>query len=249
MKRLLLFLFLCAPSAFGQIAFDAAADGGDNGSSTTTLSWSHTASGSDRVGFVECIGDNVSGGVDDLTGVTWNSAPMTLAQKYGPSATLNRWLYVFVLAAPSTGSQTLVATASTTHFITCASVSYTGAGQTAIIGTPSTNVTAMVADNVLATSVTTVSDNSWVLIFETGYDSNQSDDPNDGPRRVRFSSFGLGGIFDTGGAVTPPQAGSYTTLRNNGTVLSNIIHIALELKLAGSPPPSTAVPFVFVAQK
>lgn len=132
------------------IAFDAGANGGivNPGTSRT---WSHTCAGNNRYLLVGTIGDNVS---DLITGVTYNSVAMSkLNVVQIPS---DRFLTLWGLAAPATGSNSVVATASSSIVIAGVSASYTGV---ASVETTATNTTS--GSTEVTGTVTTTAANCW----------------------------------------------------------------------------------------
>ena len=80
--------------------FDNAADGGNNGGSTTSLTYSYTVgTNSNRLLLVNLMGD-VS--VDDISSVTYAGVPMTLVNKVQTPS--DRWHYLYYLLSPSSGT-------------------------------------------------------------------------------------------------------------------------------------------------
>ncbi|HKM71461.1 MAG TPA: hypothetical protein VJX94_15630 [Stellaceae bacterium] len=82
----------------GTIAFVNAVDGGNNGGSTNSLTYSYTATTGPHSLLVVCVAGDTS--ADDVTGVTYNSLPMTLAVKSIGTPTL-RYTYTYYLVAAS----------------------------------------------------------------------------------------------------------------------------------------------------
>src|SRR5262245_19238334 len=156
MKRVLLaFLFLLPLPAFADIAFDAASAGQDNGG-TGALSFTHTSSGANRIGFVTILGDTI-GGADDLSTVTWGGTAMTLIAKIttGP----NRYQYLYYLVGQATGAQTIAVNSTTNHYLIACSTSYTGALQTSPVDISTTQVSGSSSAMTLTTSLTTMTAN------------------------------------------------------------------------------------------
>lgn len=181
------------------IAVDTTTDGSNT--TGTSLTYSHTCTGSNLILFVGVQADPSS---DLISGVTYNSVAMTLVDKNQRGGS-SRWTYLFYLIAPATGAHNVVVSASSSSYIESGAVSYTGAKQS---GQPdATNKSSGTATN-LALATTTVADNAWVLewIVTTGASMTAGSNTtlrlsiNGG---VRNSDF-----YDTNGAVTP--AGSRT---------------------------------------
>lgn len=174
------------------IAFDAASGGFEN--PNTSLTFSHTCTGSDLVLFVgvTCsLNDNV------VTGVTYNGDAMTLVRKNTPNGT-TRWLYLWKLISPDTGTHDVVVSSSENTFIGATSASYTGCDQT-------TNPEASADDSTTGTgdtsTITTLTDNAWAGMVASaesgtiaaGASTTKRDD----------DTIAITGIFDSNGAVTP----------------------------------------------
>lgn len=164
MRRLLLalclLLVLVRPVA-AQIAHDASPAGGGFAGSTTTLTYAHTTTGSDRFLFV--CGYTSDG---TLT-ATYNGTAMTAinAMTIG-----NGQLRLFGLANPSSGANNIVLTSSNSASIFGWSSSYTGASQGAVDTTSSTQDDA--DGNTTATFTLAVSgSDSWtyLCIYDADY--------------------------------------------------------------------------------
>lgn len=121
----------------------------------TSLTWSHTCSGTNRILWVGLL-DQSGGGASLITGVTYNGVAMT---RVG-TVLADRWTTLWVLANPATGANNVVATASSSTVIGGASVSYTGAKQTAQPDSSNTGTSATAA---LTVSTTVVLTNCWIV--------------------------------------------------------------------------------------
>jgi hypothetical protein len=196
------------------IAFDVASTGDFTTTPTTPLTWSHTTSGSDRILFIGASGDAISGGVDDVTTPTYNGVSATFIAKV--TATANRFLYLWVLVAPASGSNTVSIGAATNHFLEACAVSYTGAAQT---GQPDNfSSTGLVADTLTGT-VTTVADNCWlVMVGNRNFTGNPLDASTGTTRRIFTTTFLTTAMFDGNGPVTP--AGSASLVATAGGVVA-----------------------------
>lgn len=138
------------------IAFDAATDGGDNGGATTSLTFSHTTSGSDRFLVVGVVGDYVPN--DTVTGCTYNAVAMTKSVTLTVSG--DRHAYLFTLMAPASGANNVVCSASGTHYIAASAASYTGVSQTS--QPEVTNSNSCTSCTTLSVSITTSTSGAWV---------------------------------------------------------------------------------------
>lgn len=140
------------------IAFDSSS--GTLGSSVTSLTVSHTCSGSNRVliaGLYLASGDNV-------TSVTYNGVAMTQAIKVNRTGT--EFIYLYYLANPATGANNLVANFSSDSTPALEGASFTGAKTT---GIPDSSNSATGGTSPISVSTTTVADNSIsVLLARNG---------------------------------------------------------------------------------
>jgi len=102
------------------ILFDASSGGV---ASSTSLTYSHTCTGSNRILFVGIL----TGGTNDIvTGVTYGGVSMSQVNK---QVATNGYMYSYILIAPATGANNVVVSVSPTQDIWSASASYTGATQ------------------------------------------------------------------------------------------------------------------------
>lgn len=187
------------------IAFDTSANGGF--ANASTLTWSHTCTGSNLVLFVHVCGDTV--GTDptgvNVTGVTYNTVAMALIAKV--VATGDRWIYLFALIAPATGAHNIV-TSGSSAFTAGLSASYTGVSQSGLPDAFATNTATGVGSGVAFTcTVTTIADNCWtVLATKNGVSTSTAGTGTtirwDGGPATACA------ISDSNGAVTPPGAQS-----------------------------------------
>lgn len=122
-------LLLHPHSAEAAIAFDAKTTS-STGAGSSSITWSHTTSGSNRILFVGITTLNFSTGSPGVT-ATYNGVSMTpIATDVISFATNNYRLHVFYLVNPASGAHNVVATATTgTGIFTSAAVSYTGVDQ------------------------------------------------------------------------------------------------------------------------
>lgn len=182
------------------IAYDATSIGTQVNASSK--SWSHTCTGSDRILFVSAMSNTT----DDVTGVTYNGVSMTQVGKQQMQASNNRWVYLYQLVNPATGSNTITINASGTTFLQGTATSYTGAKQT---GQPDSSNTGFANSSTSITiSTTVVTSGSW-LVMATG-DNNGGESGGTGTT-VRNSTNG-NAISDSNGTVgTGSQSLQVTT--------------------------------------
>lgn len=125
---------------------------------TTTHTFTHTASGTNRVVYVSAtIDSNTAMGI---TSVTYGGQAMTLVGSLAPTVS-NRQIHVYRLIAPPTGAQDVVVnwTTSSTGFFTA--VSYTGVNQT----TPDGAVATAGGNTASSTASVTASNGDRVVGF------------------------------------------------------------------------------------
>lgn len=123
---------------------------------TTSLTFAHTCTGSDRILFVYA-GNIVAS--PNITGVTYNGVAMT---EVGHAATQsNEFTYLWVLVAPATGANNVVITANASSKIAGGAISYTGAKQSAQPDSFNTGVG--VAATTLTVSTTVVASGCWLV--------------------------------------------------------------------------------------
>lgn len=150
------------------IAFDAVSKPASPGYviGLSSISWSHTCTGSNGLLVVLVNVDDAGGTQDRNPAVTYNSVSMTRANLGGANDRFvdagGRKLYYFYLLNPSTGSNTIAVTCDTAPSILVATAaSYTGVNQS---GQPDAGpATANSSGVSISTNVTTVADNSWFI--------------------------------------------------------------------------------------
>jgi hypothetical protein len=136
------------------IAFDVATDG--LSTTGTTLSWSHTCTGSNLCLIVATVGDLTT---DKITGVTYNGVAMTkLASVQTP---VDRWLTLWGLVNPASGAHTVTVTASSSTFMEGGSASYIGVGS--IEGNIAQTNTATAGSASVTGTITTSAANCWTV--------------------------------------------------------------------------------------
>jgi len=132
------------------LAFDAAS--GTQGTAVSSLSWSHTCSGVDRLLFAGA--GNSSGTIATVSGITFNSVAMTVVFSLTDDAPAAR-SSLYRMVNPPTGSLTVAVTYSATQDeVGGASCSFTGVDQVTPIDTPATNFGTTSPATVAVTSAT-----------------------------------------------------------------------------------------------
>jgi len=150
--------FSLASNGAAGITYDNSADGGNNGGSTTSLTYPYTVgSGSNRLLVVNLIGDTST---DDISSVTYAGVAMTLLGKVqGPA---NNWQYLYYLVNPPSGSNSIVVKAISPHYLISQAASWYNVNQAAQPDAFTTN-TAAVASTSITTSLTTVATGALVV--------------------------------------------------------------------------------------
>lgn len=145
-------------AAVAGIAFDAASNSGYQAASSS-YSWSHTCTGSNRY---LTVGISMLSLAQTVTGITYNSVSLSLLgvrASVSGAARVELW----GLVAPATGSNTIAVTLSGAIASAGNASSYTGVHQTspteAFNSAQATNVGAADA----TVDVTTVADNAWAV--------------------------------------------------------------------------------------
>lgn len=179
------------------IAYDNST--GTSVSNNTSVTISHTTSGTNRILFVTVAIYNNGANADQLTGITYAGASMTYIGKRTNST--NGYMYLYYLANPALGANNIVATCaiSVTELDIC-SASYTGAKQT---GIPDSTANGG-SSSPYTQSTTTVANNCWLVMG--GYTDNGAGTTAGTGTVNRYPSRFY--IADSNGAKSP--AGSYS---------------------------------------
>lgn len=177
------------------IALDAARNMASG--SGSSLTYAHTCTGDDRILFV--FVETAEPTTDYVTSVTYNSVAMTRINTVTFTNGGSARVYLYYLIAPSTGSNNVVITSSSSiALIRGNAVSYTGASQT---GQPDGNNTASGSGSSGTIAITTTADNCWMVFGQ----ANNAAEPTAGSNATRRGTSGGGGFgyFDSNGAITP----------------------------------------------
>jgi hypothetical protein len=201
------------------IAYVSSTDGGNNGGSGNTRTFSHTTgSGTDRYLLVGVIGD-VTSGANDPVSVTYNGVSMTLIDSMKAVQGGNRYNYVWGLANPATGAHNVVVTFTSAHYILTGAIEYSGVQGVDVTYKEDAYT------NSKTTSITTTANNSWPVIFSTTPGLSQSAGTGATARTAAATNYWR--WFDSNAAVTPAGAYSMNTTSFSG---SGICHIIISLK-------------------
>lgn len=213
------------------VAYDAESAGFTN-SSSGSLTYSHTCTGTNRVLFVTAG----TGGSTTVSGITYGGTSMTLVDSYTSTGLTVATVYLYVLVNPASGANNVVVTASASgSLIYSAASSYTGAQQ---IGQPVHTAKNSAAS---ATSLTTTvntsdspsTDNCWVVgtyLADGNYTTSAGTSTTF--RTSNASIKNWIGMMDTNAAVTP--AGSRSLIFDN-TQAGNMRGIIASVSPAPGP--------------
>lgn len=189
------------------IARDAATDGGNNGGTTTSRTFAHTCSGSGRYLFVPVKGGLVSDG-DLVTGATYDGVEMTLIGKRSPGGAGtegNRWIYLFGLKNPTSGTHNVVVSSSANVYILAGAVSYTGADQTSDLGAidVSGDGSTLTVVNTLTLTVSVTATGCWLVSVMGWFNASFHMTAGAAPTThvVDDVNFGTWSFFDSDGPV------------------------------------------------
>lgn len=214
-------LIVVHSAAASTIQFDAASEGHTTANSTT-LTVSHTCTGSDRILFVNVMCSSAR----TISSVTYNGVTMTNINRSGggqPCA-------LYYLIAPATGANNIVVTIDSSSYIYICAGSYTGVKQTSPIDGNSTNSS---TSSTVTTSITTTNDKCWSILGARNGTAGQVSGTTNCTTRVVGTGYVQ--LFDSGGEIS---TGAFSMSLNNPntntieTVMATFIPVAAA---GGSP--------------
>jgi hypothetical protein len=217
------------------IAFQGAAFIGE-ASNTTSLTEPYTVNAASNFLVIGVEGDrlgdfiNTGGG-----GVAYAGVNMTFAGKTSgdppQSAGNQRYVYVYYLLNPATGTNNFVITASGTCDVLLATAAdYSGVG-----GYDTNNITAAASGTSLSSTITTANDNEWLIIFSRSASCNTATITG-GVVRAFDTTFDDHLLGDSNGPESP--AGSpYTLTVNNANASGYFTNIMIAVYPAATAPP------------
>ena len=211
--------FTLASNGPAGITYDNSKDGGNNGGTTASLTYSYkVGTGANRLLVVNLIGDTSP---DDISSVTYAGTPLTLVKKVqSPS---NNWQYVYYLLNPASGTNNVVITAGSVHYLISQAASWFNVKQSAQPDAVTTN-TAPATNTSITTSLTTVAPGSLVVQGVWSYGHLTA-----GPGSAQIitdAALDGAGIFVSGQSpVTPAGNVSMTTI-SDGTTSSGAIMVS-----------------------
>jgi len=184
------------------ILLDASAS--SNTTSASSLTYSHTCTGSNRILFVGVFSGGPGPGSVPCTGVTYAGVAMTKIDSNAPQA--NWDLSLWYLINPASGANNVIITLSgTTTTLYGDSVSYTGAKQSGVPDSSNKNTATATS---VTQSTTTVANNCWVIGVSVTGASTIAASTGVTSRLDRDSASGSFNMGDSNGVKSP--AGSYS---------------------------------------
>lgn len=195
-----------------------------NSGTSTSVTWGHTCTGTDRILFVGFA----TGG--SPTSVTYNGTSMTLVA----SNTTGQDTYLYMLVNPDTGSNTIAVNLSGSSWVYAAAASYTGVEQS---NQPDGIDDSYGAGATLTSTVTTTDDNCWGVLVNRSASSGIATANSGCGLRVPFPGYVQ--LFDSVGPITPAGSTSFVTNTSGAGVAT---HAMATFSPAAAAPASTFVP-------
>jgi hypothetical protein len=211
--------FSLASNGTAGITYDNSKDGGNNGSSTASLTYSYNVgSGPNRLLVVNLTGDTSA---DDISSVTYAGTPMTLAGKvHAPS---DHWQYLYYLLNPPSGSNNVVITAGSPHDLISQAASWYNVKQSAQPDAFTTNTVAA-TNTSITTSLTTVANGSLIV---QGLWSYRHLAAGAGATPILTdAAFGGAGIFVSSGSPVSPAGNVSMTTISDGSNSTGVIMVS-----------------------
>jgi hypothetical protein len=211
--------FTLASNGTAGITYDNSKDGGNNGGSSASLTYSYTVgSGPNRLLVVNLTGDTSA---DDISSVIYAGTPMTLIGKV--QAPSNNWQYLYYLLNPSSGSNNVVITAGSPHYLISQGASWYNVKQSAQPDASTTNTVAA-TNTSITTSLTTVATGSLVL---QGIWSQTHPAAGAGATPILIdTAIGAAGIFASSGSPVSPAGSVTMTTISDGTLSTGVIMVS-----------------------
>ena len=198
------------------IAYDNATGG--NANPATSLTFSHTTSGSDRALFVGVVSNDTV--TDDVTGVTYGGVSMTRLIAITTTNSGLRATYIYYLLNPASGANNVVISVSASTYIDGVAVSYTGVKQSGMPDASTSTDGSGSGTWELSVSLASVADNCWHAIFVS--DNNGGENAGTGTTVRIDRNISIWG--DSNSAKTPAGsvtlAGTSSGTRQRGLMIS-----------------------------
>ena len=212
------------------IAFDSVSS---LDATTTSLSYSHTCTGLNRVLIIFV---KVFDTTDRVTAVTYNGVSATLIDSRQDAN--SRWSYAYRLVAPATGANNVVVSLSASVGVAAISQSYTGCSA---IGVPDSFTTTVASAAGVSMTTTTVADNAWLVSF---YGGGRSLSAVSGGVERRYHG-GVGDqlySYDSNAPKTPAGSISITATQAS----SPSTYVTFSISLAPAPATANSAFFAFL---
>lgn len=205
------------------IAFDTVTS--NSSVTSTSHTFSHTCNWSERMLFV----GHLSNTGDFSTGVTYNGVSMTLISKKQVWVT-SAWTYLYALFAPSTWTNNVVISVSSSTLIYWMSISYTGVTQSNTMdasATSSVNATTIWASTTLSTTVA----NCWTVC----YSFNNSNIWSTWSDTIRGTNAGVN-FWDSNWVIASPSSKTMTqNVSTTGSSASHMVSISPFVASSANP--------------
>lgn len=169
----------------------------------TSLSWSHTCTGSNTILIVAMTVGNLAD-AEIITGITYNSVAMTKINRKFLAGQGNSSLWYLI--NPTTGSNTVLASLSSSVSIDGISASYTGVKQTS---QPDAQTVFAATSTGFTQSTTTVADRTW-MVWVCMNAGAQTTTMTSGATIRQIGNVNTDAYGDSNGAITPAQSYSMT---------------------------------------
>lgn len=182
----------------------------------TSLTYSHTCTGSDLILLVGVRGTSTNG---SITGVTYNGVAMTEVTRVLETGG-NIYIYLFYLIAPATGANDIVISSSSSALITGVSASFTGVKQSGQPDAFDTNSGA----SPLTTSLTSVADNCWGIML--AQDNNGTVTAGTGSTSIVQDNFNALELFRYSSNPITPAGNFSMQVTGSNTYATIIVSIA-----------------------
>lgn len=218
------------------IAFDTSTTPSARSNSWTTMTQAHTCSGSDRILFV-VTGNNLAG--TTCSWVTYNWVAMTNIG-WDTVNSNNSHMKLWYLIAPATGSNNVVATFTASCVSMMQIVSYTWANQSS---QPDASVVSSITSNTFTQSLTTISDNCWIILANMAMSWWTQTAWSNAFIRIQNEALAFWlWIADTNSSQTPAWSKSMTI---NSTISQPFNWIMASFSPSGGASPQTNPAFIY----
>jgi hypothetical protein len=213
-------LLALAPSLASANGFVAAADLGNNNGTTSSLTHSYTVTAGSDLLIVGVIGD-ITGGTDDVSGVTYNGSSMTQIAKLtacgnGGAGNFNRMIYLYYLTSPTSGAHNVVVSAGSSHWLLAQTSEYAGTNTSTPVEASNTNSSANAATTLTTSTTTAVANDMLIQYAENGNNGGGSTTvPYGTAIRAQEVAFHSGALIDSVGSV--PTGSPALTVKMSGT--------------------------------